>query len=51
LFNSDTMSGDSYFESLGTLFNQPIEHVFSLRLVYYIDYNNIKGVFQKKSSS
>ena len=51
LFNSDTMSGDSYFESLGTLFNQPIEHVFSLRLVYYIDYNNIKGVFQKKNSS
>ncbi len=50
LFNFDTMSQDGFFNSLGTLFDQPIEHVFSLRLVYYIDYNNIKGVFQKKIS-
>ncbi len=49
LFNQDNSSRDNYFKSLGTLFDQPIEHVFSLRLVYYIDYNNIKNAFRKKS--
>jgi len=51
IFNQDTASSNSYGKSLKTLFDQPIEHVFSLRLVYYIDYNNIKGGFKKKSSS
>jgi len=50
IFNRNSDSTDSYGESLKTLFNQPIEHVFSLRFVYYIDYNNVKNIFQKKSS-
>jgi Domain of unknown function (DUF5916)/Carbohydrate family 9 binding domain-like len=50
IFNRNSNSSDSYGESLKTLFNQPIEHVFSLRFVYYIDYNNMKNIFQKKSS-
>ena len=50
LFNFDTMSSENYFDSIGTLFDQPIEHVFSLRLVYYIDYNNIKNLLKKKNS-
>jgi Domain of unknown function (DUF5916)/Carbohydrate family 9 binding domain-like len=50
IFNQDATSTYSYGESLKTLFNQPIEHVFSLRFVYYIDYNNVKNIFQKKSS-
>jgi hypothetical protein len=49
LFNFDTMSKEGYFNSLGTLLDQPIEHIFSLRLVYYIDYNNLKSVFKKRS--
>lgn len=49
LFNQDNASTDNYFKSLGTLFDQPIEHVLSLRLVYYIDYNSIKNTFRKKS--
>ncbi len=50
LFNSNTASRDNYFESINTLFKQPIENVFSLRLVYFIDYNNLKKVFSKKSN-
>ncbi len=51
LFNSDTASKNSYFNSLTTLFDQPMQHVFSLRLQYFIDYNNLKNVFKKKSNS
>jgi hypothetical protein len=50
LFNQDTASKDTYFESLNTLLDQPIRHTFSLRLQYYIDYNNIKNVFKKNNS-
>ena len=50
IFNQDTTSTDSYSVSFSSLFKQPIKHVFSLRLVYYIDYNNVKNIFQKKSS-
>lgn len=48
LFNSDAASKDSYFNSLSTLFDQPIQHVFSLRLQYFIDYNNLKQLFKNK---
>ncbi len=48
LFNSGTNSEDTYFESLGNLFDQDINHIFSVRLQYFIDYNSIKGVFKKK---
>ncbi|HAT63754.1 MAG TPA: protein with DOMON-like ligand-binding domain protein, partial [Flavobacteriaceae bacterium] len=49
LFNSNAESSATYFESIERLFEQPIEHVFSLRVVYFIDYNNIKNVFKKNS--
>ncbi len=49
LFNSDTASSDSYFDSLNTLFKQPARHSFSLKLIYYLDYNNVKSIFSKKS--
>ncbi len=48
LFNTTTASQDGYLTSLGDLFKQPIEHVFSVRLLYYIDYNNIKHLLRKK---
>lgn len=50
LFNEDTLSTNTYVDSLGTLFDQPIEHIFSLKLVFYIDYNNVKNIFKKKNS-
>jgi hypothetical protein len=49
LFNFDTMSEDSYSESLGTLFEQPIQHTFSVRLQYFIDFNGIKSIFKGKN--
>lgn len=50
LFNSNTNSQDSYFDSLGTLFEQDIQHIFSIKLQYFLDYNNIKNVFKKKNT-
>jgi len=51
LFNQTTSSGDDYFQSLEDLFGQDMNHIFSLRLQYFIDYNNLKGVFKKKTAS
>ena len=49
IFNSDELSTLSYGESLSNLFDQNIQHTLSLRVTYFIDYNNIKGVFKKPS--
>lgn len=49
LFNFTEASMDSYSDSLSDLFNEPMEHVFSLRLSYYLDYNNVKKAFKGKS--
>jgi hypothetical protein len=49
LFNFNTASRDGYFASLDSLFKEPIEHVFSLRVVYFIDYNNISSLLRKKA--
>lgn len=48
LFNYDNNAKDSYRESLDTLFNQPIQHTFSLRLQYFINYSSVKNIFNKK---
>lgn len=48
LFNFNNKSRENYFSSVNTLFDQPIEHIFSLRMVYYLDFNNMKNVFKKK---
>jgi len=49
LFKNSTTSSDTYFDSLDSLFKESIEHVFSLRLVYYIDYNTIINRVRKKA--
>lgn len=51
LFNSNELSSKTYFDTLSTLFNQPIQHTFSLKLQYFIDYNNLKNIFKKKVNS
>ncbi|WP_052184147.1 DUF5916 domain-containing protein [Psychroserpens sp. Hel_I_66] len=48
LFNNDRDASRSYSESVNTLFEQPVLHSFSLRIQYFIDYNDIKRVFKKK---
>jgi len=50
LFNSSSQSLDSFGESLKDLFNQDIQHTFSLKMVYFLDFNSIKNVFQKNTS-
>ncbi|MFL0352703.1 DUF5916 domain-containing protein [Xanthomarina sp. GH4-25] len=50
LFDFSNASRDTYFNSVGHLFKQPIDHNFSIRVVYYIDYNNVKNIFNKKHS-
>lgn len=49
LFNSDDAARDTYLESLDTLFKQPIRHVFSVKLQYFLDYNQIPALFKKKN--
>ncbi|NRD23480.1 carbohydrate binding family 9 domain-containing protein [Winogradskyella litoriviva] len=51
LFNRDNNAEDDYFESINTLFKEPIQHTFSLRLQYFLDYNNLKSVFSKNKST
>jgi len=50
LFNRDDNSKIKYFKSGGQLFKQPFEHTFSLKVVYYLDYNNLKNVFKKSNT-
>ena len=47
IFNSDDLSSLGYTESLGNLFDQPIQHTISLRVTYFIDFNNVRSLFNK----
>ncbi len=46
IFNSDTQSTLNYSESLRNLFKQPTQHTLSLRIVYFLDVNNLKKAFK-----
>lgn len=35
----------SFADNINRLFDQDMKHTFSLRLVYFIDYNNLKNIF------
>ncbi|MFC5045840.1 DUF5916 domain-containing protein [Aquimarina hainanensis] len=45
IFNQDELSDIDYIESLDTLFDQNITHNVSLRIVYFLDVNNVKEFF------
>ena len=45
IFNSDTNSNLKFFKNLDNLFDQPQSHTFSVRFVYFIDYNKLKSIF------
>lgn len=51
LFHVNNDSINSYGGSLETLFNQPIQNTFSLRVQYFIDYNVIKKALSNKNKS
>lgn len=50
IFNEDNQATLDYNESLGNLFDEPVQHTVSLRVTYFIDYNNVKGLFKKQTS-
>ncbi len=45
-FNNSALN--SYTESFDNLLDQPINHTFSIRLQYFLDYNAIPNLFNKK---
>ncbi|PHS67918.1 MAG: hydrolase [Flavobacterium sp.] len=49
IFNQDNLSSINYGESLQNLFDQPGQHTVSLRVTYFIDYNNITNLLKKNS--
>ena len=48
IFNFNNDGAQEYGSSLNELLEQANGNTFSLRLVYFIDYNNLKNVFNKK---
>jgi hypothetical protein len=51
LFSNDDNVKDGFNDSLNLLFNQPVQHTFSLRLQYFIDFNGIKSIFKGNKSA
>ena len=51
IFNFSNASQDHYFESLDKLFDENMRNTFSLKMVYFIDYNAIKNILKKKSKT
>jgi len=45
--NEDDRSDLSFGENLTDLFDQPSGHLLSVKLLYYLDYNNVKRWFKK----
>ena len=45
LLSSFSGSGLGYFENIHDMFENPMQNMFSVKLSYYIDYNNISRMF------
>ncbi|WOC40281.1 DUF5916 domain-containing protein [Polaribacter sp. HL-MS24] len=45
IFNSNTNANQSFFKNIENLFDQSNQHTFSVRFVYFIDYNRLKKIF------
>lgn len=45
IFNEDTNSNLNFLENIENLFDQSQRHTFSVRFVYFIDYNKLKNIF------
>jgi len=42
IFNSDNLSQLNFNQNLNNLFKQPKTNIFSIKFIYYLDYNNLK---------
>jgi hypothetical protein len=47
IFNLDEQATLGYTESLENLFDQAQQNTLSLRITYFLDYNNLKNIFKK----
>ena len=45
IFNSNDQSALNFINNIRELFNQSARHTFSIKFVYFIDYNNLKNIF------
>lgn len=45
IFNANDQSALNFVNNIRDLFNQPTLHTFSIKFVYFIDYNNLKNIF------
>ena len=50
IFQNTDQAALNFLDSLNNLLNEPITHIFSLKITYYIDYLNFKNIFNKKES-
>ncbi|WP_366942027.1 DUF5916 domain-containing protein [uncultured Nonlabens sp.] len=48
LFNRDAQAMENFNNSFNTLFDQPINHTISLKVQYFLDYNQLPGFFKSK---
>ncbi|MDT8418135.1 MAG: DUF5916 domain-containing protein [Lutibacter sp.] len=42
IFNEDKLANLNFKKNLDNLFNEPISNNFSIKFIYYLDYNNLK---------
>ncbi len=42
IFNEDTQSNLNFSDNLDNLFKEPVMNIFSLKMIYYLDYNKLK---------
>ena len=49
ILNFNDNGAQAFGDSLNELFEQPNGNTFSLKMVYFIDYSNLKSVFKRKS--
>lgn len=45
IFNRNDDTGQDFLTNLQNLFSEPNQHIFSLRVVFFIDYNSTKNIF------
>ena len=43
IFNEDDLSDLNFGENLDNLFKEPVRHNFSIKLIYFLDYNKLKS--------
>lgn len=51
IFNFNNDGAEAFGNSINELFEQPNGNTFSLKMVYFVDYNDLKGMFKKHSKT